>query len=57
MELQKNGNGSILDKAIDTIKDPNVGKGAKIAAFGMVTIGAIAFIGKAVIDAMSESTT
>ncbi len=57
MELQKNGNGTILEKGIDTIRDPNSGKTAKIAAFGMVAVGAIAFLGKAVIDAMNNSKT
>ena len=50
-ELQKS-NGSLLEKGVEIMKDPNVSKSGKIGAVGIVIIGAIAYVGKTTIDAM-----
>lgn len=52
-ELQKS-NGGLLEKGLEMMKDPNVSTKAKIGAVGIITIGAIAYIGKETIEAMGK---
>lgn len=52
--LTNGGSNSLLDKGMDIFKDPNSSKGAKAAAVGVITIGAIAYIGKKVLDIIAE---
>ncbi len=55
MEIISKENGSILDRDLVTLRDPLVLNYAKIAAVGVIAIGAVVFyIGKAAIDAMEN---
>lgn len=45
---------SLLEKGMDTLRDPKTSKGAKAGAVALVTIGAIAVVGKAAIDVISQ---
>lgn len=55
MEIIGKENGSILDRDLVTLRDPLVLNYAKIAAVGVIAIGAVVFyIGKAAIDAMEN---
>lgn len=47
-------NNSIIERGLDTLRDPSVPKYAKIAAVGLVVVGAVVYIGKSTIDAMSK---
>ncbi len=54
MEIIGKENGSILDRGLDTLRDPLVLNYAKIVAVGVIAIGAVVYIGKAAIDAMEK---
>ncbi len=54
MEIIGKENGSILDRGLVTLRDPLVLTDAKIAAVGVIAIGAVVYIGKAAIDAMEN---
>lgn len=47
-------NNSILERGLDTLRDPAVPKYAKIAAVGLVVVGAVVYAGKITIDAMGK---
>lgn len=42
MEIIGKENGTILERGLDTLRDPAVPKYAKIAAVGVIAIGAVA---------------
>ncbi len=52
-ELQKS-NGGLLEQGIDMMKDPKTTKAGKIGAVAIITIGAIAAVGKTATEAMSK---
>ena len=47
-------NDSILDRGLDSLREPSVPKYTKIAAVGLVVVGAVVYIGKSTIDAMGK---
>lgn len=53
-DLTKSSSTSLIDKGIDTLKDPKTSKGAKAGAVALVAIGAVAFLGKAAIDVIGQ---
>lgn len=53
-ELQKSNGGNLLDKAVDTMKDPNVGTAGKIGAVAVVAVTTIAYVAHKAIDAMGK---
>ncbi len=54
MEIISKENGSILERIMDTLRDPSVPKYAKIATVGLAVVGAVVYIGKTTIDAMGK---
>ena len=50
-EIMSNG-GGLLEKGLDTMRDPNASKAAKIGAVGLIAIGAITVVAVKAIDAM-----
>lgn len=52
-EIMSN-DGGLLEKGLDTMRDPNSSKAAKIGAVGLIAIGAIALVAKTTIDAMGS---
>ena len=53
-EISNRENQSVLESGMDVIKDPNSGPGAKAAVVGLIAIGAITVITKAVIDVLGN---
>lgn len=45
---------SILERSLDTLRDPAVPKYAKIATIGLVVVAAVVYVGKTTIDAMGK---
>lgn len=54
MKIIGNGNGSILERGLDILRDPAVTKSAKIAAVAVIAIGVVALLGKAAMDSMGR---
>ena len=54
-DLIKTGSTSVIEKGMDVIKDPNASKSSKIAAVGMLAIGAIGTVAWATINAMKDN--
>ena len=50
-EIMSN-DGGLLEKGLDTMRDPNASKPAKIGAVGLIAIGAITVVAVKAIDAM-----
>lgn len=56
MDSIANSNGSILmEKGLDFLRDPNVSKTSKIAAVGLIAIGAVVAIANYTTDKMEKS--
>lgn len=53
-EISNRENQSVLESGMEVIKDPNSGTGAKAAVVGLIAIGAITVITKAVIDVLGN---
>lgn len=53
-QIPDKSSGSILEKGIDLLKDPNVSKAAKVGAVGIVAIGAITFLASETLTIMGK---
>ena len=53
-EISNRENQSVLESGMEVLKGPNSGKGAKAAVVGVIAIGAITAITKAVIDVLGN---
>lgn len=53
-DIQKINNGGLIEKGLDTMKDPNASTASKAGALGIIAIGAIALVAKTTLDVMGK---